>query len=194
VLSEHTTFVVFAVLAIFAEAWIVFLAFFDPGLRYGIASKLTEPLGSQGFRTTLEAITDAKLHCGTRFEVLTNGENFYESMLSAIREAERSINMECYIFKKGTIGDLTASRKVRILDCPFEEAVTHDKKKTINVFIRTKSWIHIIVSKTTSSTTTKKRWRGFVGARCCALKLSTSSMFILSERSTSPRHVQSSRV
>ena len=102
-LGEHATFVVFAVLAICAEAWIVFLALFDPGLRYGITSPASQPLDQQGFRTMLEAITDAKLHCGTQFEVLTNGENFYESMLSAIREAQRSVNMECYIFQRGKI-------------------------------------------------------------------------------------------
>lgn len=102
-MSEHTGFVILAVLAICAEAWIVFLALFDPGLPYGIASQSSEPLDSEGFRTTLEAITDAKIHCGTQFEVLTNGENFYESMLAYIRDAQRSINLECYIFQRGKI-------------------------------------------------------------------------------------------
>jgi cardiolipin synthase len=103
VLGDHTGFVILAVIAICAEAWIIFLAFFDPGLRYGITSPASDPLDSAGFRSVLEAITDAKLHCGTQFEVLTNGENFYETMLRSIAQAQRSINIECYIFQRGKV-------------------------------------------------------------------------------------------
>jgi cardiolipin synthase A/B len=103
VFEHHTAFVVIAVLAICFEGYLVFLALFDPGLRYGIASPTSQPLDSEGFRCTLEAITDAKIHCGTQFEVLTNGENFYEAMLSAIAQAQKSINLEAYIFQRGKI-------------------------------------------------------------------------------------------
>src|SRR5581483_8414322 len=42
---------------------------------------------------------------GNSVEVLTNGNEFYPAMLDAIRHARETINFECYIFKKGDIGD-----------------------------------------------------------------------------------------
>src|SRR5262249_654617 len=46
-----------------------------------------------------------KLEPGNRVEILTDGSCFYPAMLDAIRNARETINMECYIFKKGEIGD-----------------------------------------------------------------------------------------
>jgi cardiolipin synthase len=51
----------------------------------------------------LATLADSSLHEATRIEVLTNGENFYEAQLAAIRQAKRSINLEAYIFQKGVV-------------------------------------------------------------------------------------------
>jgi cardiolipin synthase len=125
VLGDHTGFVILAVIAICAEAYVVFLALFNPGLRYGLSARPSQPLSSEAFRRTLEAITDAKLHCKTRFEVLTNGNNFYEAMLKGITEAERTINLECYIFQRGKIAQ-------RFVDALAERAAAGVK---VNVVI-----------------------------------------------------------
>ena len=76
----------------------------EPTLEYTIRS--TEPLlnGSQPFLCLLEALTDAKVNQDCSFEVLTNGEYFYESQLSCIRNARKSVNLEAYIFDRGEIG------------------------------------------------------------------------------------------
>ena len=42
---------------------------------------------------------------GNTIEILTNGPQFYPAMLEAIAGARETVNMECYIFKKGMIGD-----------------------------------------------------------------------------------------
>lgn len=104
-MEQHTTFVVFAIIAICIQAGLIILALFNPGLRYKIASLPSEPLDSEDFEATLEIVTDAKIHRRTRTEVLTNGETFYQAMLDAISRAERSVNLEAYIFQRGTIGD-----------------------------------------------------------------------------------------
>src|SRR5213075_3198940 len=51
------------------------------------------------------------LETGNRVEILTNGDTFYPAMLQAIRGASETINMECYIFKKGEIGSFGAFRR-----------------------------------------------------------------------------------
>jgi phosphatidylserine/phosphatidylglycerophosphate/cardiolipin synthase-like enzyme len=43
----------------------------------------------------------------TQFEVLANGDTFYEAMLDGIRRAERSVNLECYIFQRGEVAKIT---------------------------------------------------------------------------------------
>ena len=53
----------------------------------------------------LESTCQTHLEHGNRVEILTNGDRFYPAMLDAIRGARETINMECYIFKKGEIGD-----------------------------------------------------------------------------------------
>ncbi|HEU5402732.1 MAG TPA: phospholipase D-like domain-containing protein, partial [Terriglobales bacterium] len=57
----------------------------------------------------------AKMRRNTGFEVLTNGERFYEAMLASIRQAEHSVNLECYIFQRGTIA-------LRFIDALAERA------------------------------------------------------------------------
>ena len=53
----------------------------------------------------LESTLQAHLEHDNRVEILTNGDHFYPAMLDAIRTARETISMECYIFKKGAIGE-----------------------------------------------------------------------------------------
>ncbi len=55
------------------------------------------------FERILGTLADSSLHKATKIEVLTNGENFYEAQLDAIRKAKRSVNLEAYIFQKGEV-------------------------------------------------------------------------------------------
>ena len=76
----------------------------EPTLRYSIRS--TKPLlnGSEPFLRLLEALTDAKVNRNSSFQVLTNGESFYESQLSSIHTARKTVHLEAYIFDQGEIG------------------------------------------------------------------------------------------
>jgi cardiolipin synthase A/B len=42
---------------------------------------------------------------GNRFEVLVNGEQIFSAMLAAIRQAQKSITFESFVFGSGTIGE-----------------------------------------------------------------------------------------
>lgn len=94
----HTAFLVLAILAIAFQSLILILAFFGPDLPYRIEKPLEADLDSDYFLSTIAVLTDAQVHKNTPVEVLTNGECFYEAELNAIRSAERTINLEAYIF------------------------------------------------------------------------------------------------
>jgi cardiolipin synthase len=94
---------IIAVIAIFVLSFMLFMALFEPGLDYKIYTQTNAPLDSEEFLRTLEAITDAKLQRGSRIEVLTNASVYYEAELSAIRAAQKSINLEAYIFQRGEV-------------------------------------------------------------------------------------------
>ena len=99
-----TSFIVIAYLSILAMAVLIIVALFDPGLRYRVFASSSESNDSDDFLHMLEALVDAKVNQTTRLTVLTNGPTFYEAELEAIRGAERSVNLEAYIFQKGEIG------------------------------------------------------------------------------------------
>lgn len=82
--------------------WLVLVMLFTPHIPYHIERDLDA--ASDHFVRVLESTCLATLTSGNRVEVLTNGTRFYPSMLEAIRAARETINMECYIFKKGEIG------------------------------------------------------------------------------------------
>jgi cardiolipin synthase len=119
---DSTTFLVIAIIAIAAQSFLLFLALFEPGLDYRVAMKRSAMgLDSEEFVYQLEAVTDAKAHRHCRIEVLTNGAVYYEAELEAIRAAEKSINLEAYIFQKGEV-----ARK-------FVEALTERAGKGVEV-------------------------------------------------------------
>ena len=106
-----TWFDVIAVGSVVVVASLLFLALFAPGLPYRVADAEPCDLDSPGFLRMIEALTDAQARRGCEVEVLTNGEVYYEAELEAISRAERSVNLEAYIFQKGEV----AERFVRAL-------------------------------------------------------------------------------
>src|SRR6185503_13553643 len=94
---------VISIIAIAFLALMLFLALFEPGLRYKIRTTPPLPLDSEDFQRILGALADAQVHGRNRIEVLTNGEVFYEAELEAISRASHSVNIEAYIFQKGKI-------------------------------------------------------------------------------------------
>ena len=56
------------------------------------------------FLQTMNALTGASLLTGNRVEILRNGVQIFPSMLAAIRNAKRTINLEFYIYWDGQIG------------------------------------------------------------------------------------------
>ncbi|HEX8423115.1 MAG TPA: hypothetical protein VF634_06875, partial [Pyrinomonadaceae bacterium] len=91
---DSNTFLVIAVIAIVAQSLLLFLALFEPGLDYKIKGLDACPPDSEEFMRILEALTDAQVTRRSSIEVFTNGENYYEAELEAIRRAERNINLE----------------------------------------------------------------------------------------------------
>jgi cardiolipin synthase len=100
----HTAFIVIACIAIGFQSLILFLAFFGPDLPYRVEDPPESPLDSEEFLSLLAVLTDAQIHCRNSIEVLTNGNCFYDGQLTAIGEAQQSINLEAYIFHRGDIG------------------------------------------------------------------------------------------
>jgi cardiolipin synthase len=83
-------------------AWLVIVTLFAPHKAYSLHERLD--CASPQFIYSLSNITLSPVHRDSRFDVLTNAAEFYPAMLSAIRGAQHSINMECYIFRPDEIG------------------------------------------------------------------------------------------
>jgi cardiolipin synthase len=62
----------------------------------------------QDFLQTMHALTGSAISDGNRIEVLKNGVRIFPSMLAAIRNARRTINVEFYIYWDGEIGRMFA--------------------------------------------------------------------------------------
>jgi cardiolipin synthase len=56
------------------------------------------------FLQTMHALTGSPMSEGNSVEILTNGARIFPSMLAAIRQAQRTINLEFYIYWDGDIG------------------------------------------------------------------------------------------
>ena len=100
-----TPFVVFACLAIFLQAIVILRALLGPSPKYSISHSDGDALDSEQFLYELEALTDSRLNRRCSFEVLTNGDQFYEAELHAIAAAQKTICLEAYIFQTGKIAD-----------------------------------------------------------------------------------------
>lgn len=84
-------------------AWLILVVLFTPGIPYYIEEQL-DPR-SDHFIHVLESTCHTDLEQGNKIEILTNGTTFYPAMLGAIECARETINMECYIFKRGQVGE-----------------------------------------------------------------------------------------
>jgi cardiolipin synthase A/B len=96
---------ILALIALILQSGLLFLALFEPGLPYKVSKAPAERLDSERFIKTVEALTGAHLHRSSKFEVFTNGENYYPAELAAIRAARKSVNLEAYIFQRGKVAD-----------------------------------------------------------------------------------------
>jgi hypothetical protein len=84
-------------------AWLILVVLFAPHIPYHVE----EPVDprSDHFIHVLESTCNTALNQHNKIEILTNGTVFYPAMIDAIRSARETINMECYIFKKGEVAD-----------------------------------------------------------------------------------------
>jgi cardiolipin synthase A/B len=107
IVSIPTSLFVVGAIALALVAAFLLAALFGPIPRYEIRS--ADELSSNdspAFLNLLEALADAKVNRTGSFEVFKNGPSFYPAELEAIRGAQRSVNLEAYIFEKSDIGSL----------------------------------------------------------------------------------------
>jgi cardiolipin synthase A/B len=83
--------------------WLVLVMLFTPHIPYHIEADVDAD--SDHFVQVLESTLQVTMTRGNRVDVFTNGERFYPAMLETIRAATETVNLECYIFKPGKIGD-----------------------------------------------------------------------------------------
>ena len=99
----YTTLLVLGAIALGMQSLLLFLAFFGPDLPYQVKEAQDAELDSDYLLSLLAALTDAQIHRENTVQVLTNGACFYEAQLQSIRSAQRTINLEAYIFHRGKI-------------------------------------------------------------------------------------------
>jgi cardiolipin synthase len=102
-MSVPLWFFVLSVLALAWQAFLLLMALFAPTMRYQVERFEVPAIDSEKFLRSLEALTDAQVNHHSDLKVLTNGEEFYQEELQAIRQATRSINLEAYIFQRGKL-------------------------------------------------------------------------------------------
>jgi cardiolipin synthase len=84
-------------------AWLIVAVLFTPHIPYHIEADVDAR--SDHFIRVLQSTCQTHLEADNCVDVFTNGDCFYPAMLEAIRTARETVNMECYIFKKGAIGE-----------------------------------------------------------------------------------------
>ena len=98
---DSTFFTVVAIMAVVVQSYVLLLFFFEPGLRYKVWNPPAP--NSPEFLNMLQALLGVCTYRSSRVDVLTNGNAFYASELDAIRAAQKSINLEAYIFQEGKL-------------------------------------------------------------------------------------------
>ena len=92
-----------AILAIGFQSFLLFLALFEPSLRYKVSKPPSAPLDTEEFDRILATLADSALHKCTLNRGTDKRREFYEAELEAIAKAQRSVNLEAYIFQKGEV-------------------------------------------------------------------------------------------
>jgi cardiolipin synthase len=82
--------------------WLIFVTLFTPHIPYHIEANVDST--GDHFVQVLESTLQTTMTDGNGVEVFTDGPNFYPAMLEAIRSARETVNLECYIFRPGVIG------------------------------------------------------------------------------------------
>ncbi len=93
----------FAVICMVAIISWILIDLFGPVPQYQLKNPPQGALNSTEFVNQLEALAASRVVDHTHIEALPNGANFYEAEIKAIREAQKSVNWEAYIFAKGEI-------------------------------------------------------------------------------------------
>lgn len=93
---------------------LLLLALFEPGLPYDIRAELP-PCGTHESLGLVAALVDVAVLGRSQIEALTNGAEFYEAELLAIRGARRSVHIEAYIFHPSRIADRFLESKGEII-------------------------------------------------------------------------------
>jgi cardiolipin synthase len=91
--------------AIVALGILILAGLFAPGLKYSLTAPPRADVHSLEFLNELEPLVNSKITRNNQLEVIENGENFYAAELDAMRRAQRSIDLEAYIFHKGKVTD-----------------------------------------------------------------------------------------
>ena len=115
---------IWAVVGVGSFLWFVLVVFFTPRIDYRIS--VPPRLDSDEFLHVLQSTCQAAVVPQNRIEILTDGSDFYPSMLEAIRSAEASINLETYIFEPGEIGGYFVDALVERADKGVEVRVVLD--------------------------------------------------------------------
>ena len=97
-----TSLGVLGLIALVFAALLLLAGLFAPMPRYRITGAAELPGNdSESFLELLESLVDAKVNHSGTLHVFTNGPNFYQAELDAIAIAQRSVNLEAYVFQKG---------------------------------------------------------------------------------------------
>lgn len=99
------SYLILAIFGLVSALMILLLALFEPALPYSMPDRPDVPTDSPEFAHLLAVVSDAHLYHDGAFDVLTNGDQFYEAELEAIRSARSHISLEAYIFQKGEIAN-----------------------------------------------------------------------------------------
>lgn len=140
---EFKVMEIFGYIGIGLIVWWVILALFYPLQQYRI-DPLGKPLDSGDYVQQFQALVAAPIRGGNKVTVYPNGENFYPAMLEAIRGAQRSVDLEAYMFSKGEIMQ------------QFVDALTERVKAGVKV--------NVVLDGLGSLKTTRSDMRGLIDA------------------------------
>ena len=143
-LDRHKWLRIFALIGILVfVAWVV-VALFEPTPAYQLVAPGAAPVDGEEFIREIQGVTGAHLSSNTRIEPFYNGENYYPAELAAMQAAQKSIDLENYIFKEGEIAK-------KAVDTMAERARSGVK-------------VNVVVDAMGSSSTTKKYFKPLTDA------------------------------
>jgi len=88
--------------------------------------KLKNRLFLPGFIREMKKMGIGGLSGGNRVSVITDGDEFFDSIISSIEKAKKSINLETYIFSSDSVGWLVAEKLAEKAEQGLEVNVIYD--------------------------------------------------------------------